>query len=912
MQPTKLDKERNKLSEIKDETKLMRLNHVLANNKLLKIICASIDGVAILFFNYAFSVIFQVGKALKSHGDYQMSFNIVQMFYFKAPWWLYLLIIVFLIGLNVRIVYNMKTSFGDFNINQKGSARWTTIEEIKEQYKAIPEKSIPFSGNGGMLISWEGNTKYIDDSGCNNLIIGITRSGKGEMIVFPTIDIYSRAEKKASMIITDPKLELAPASYDTLIKRGYEVHILNLIDPLDSMGYNPLQLVIDAYKKGEFADADLLCSSFCYSIFNPDEADGDSQFWANNSTFLLSALILAHTEDCLNLDNEINMKRKHKWKKNQERYLALSNQDKEEIDIAANEYKILKEAIKQQSGIEKIKTKRKIDEIECKIELYNYGGQAFVPTTENEKKINMYSILNLFQSLTRIKDADDDSVSALDAYFNHRPDLNPAKAKYGAIEVAGGKTKGSIYSNTLAKLTVFMGEKITKMTMESSVDLEQVGFGDKPIAIFMGIPDYDRSNHFIASVFIRQLYFVLAKKCNIVPSGKCSREVVFLLDEFGNLPAIENMAHIATVCLGRNIRFNLIIQSYAQIQKLYGDDAETIIGNCSNQIYIMTNDNNTAEQFSKSIGNETITNINRVGGKLSMEKSFTEMTEEKPLLNPNELMELTQGQCVVKRTMKRTDLKGNDIKPRSIFNHNETKFKYRYEYMLDDFPSGKTVQQVNKENRYHIKKEERVYDYNEFFRKIEEESTPEAKEQKEIDRIKRKVYENYRFDIRNKEMESYTSVIKDIYEYIQENPYMLLGKKELDVTMEEMKELTVEEAYDLISECNCDQVENLFDEGIYEMDNPCISNSMIQDETQDDTHDKEKNELEIYIRDIPNKAYDLIHTYLSDDDFMSVNVFSEEDVFNMTLNQVIDMMQDKDITEGIINSIIGICKGATE
>ena len=46
----------------------------------------------------------------------------------------------------------------------------------------------------------------------------MTRSGKGEMFVFPIIDILSRAEEKASLVITDPKLELYKSSFQTLKK----------------------------------------------------------------------------------------------------------------------------------------------------------------------------------------------------------------------------------------------------------------------------------------------------------------------------------------------------------------------------------------------------------------------------------------------------------------------------------------------------------------------------------------------------------------------------------------------------------------------------------------------------------------------------------------------------------------------
>lgn len=254
------------------------------------------------------------------------------------------------------------------------------------------------------------------------------------------------------------------------------------------------------------------------------------------------------------------------------------------------------------------------------------------------------------------------------------------------------------------------------MTAESSVNLEDIGFGEKPIAVFLSIPDYDRSNHFIASVFIRQLYFVLAKKATESISGKCTREVIFLLDEFGNIPAIESMANIITVCLGRNIRFNLIIQSYSQLDQLYGDDSQTIIGNCGNKIYIKTDDLGTAKDFSELLGNRTAINTNRSGKVLSMEKTVTEMYEERPLLTLNELMRLRQGECVVKRSMKQSDLHGTTITAYPIFNTGKTAFKYRFEYLTKTFPNPDSIdfKQLKKDNNLEnidgIDLEKRVFD----------------------------------------------------------------------------------------------------------------------------------------------------------------------------------------------------------
>lgn len=178
------------------------------------------------------------------------------------------------------------------------------------------------------------------------------------------------------------------------------------------------------------------------------------------------------------------------------------------------------------------------------------------------------------------------------------------------------------------------------------------------------MPDYDKSNQFLATIFISQLYYVLSKKCSMI-GGKCPREVVFLLDEFGNITPVPEMAHILNVCLGRNIRFDMIVQAYSQIYHLYGEqDGRSIIAGCGNQIYLLTIENNTAKEFSSLIGNKTITSYSRNGrDNLSLDKHISEHQDTQPLLNPNELMELKPGESVVVRVTKRTVLDGRKIKP---------------------------------------------------------------------------------------------------------------------------------------------------------------------------------------------------------------------------------------------------------
>lgn len=72
-----------------------------------------------------------------------------------------------------------------------------------------------------------------------------------------------------------------------------------------------------------------------------------------------------------------------------------------------------------------------------------------------------------------------------------------------------------------------------------------------------------------------------------------------MLDEFGNMPAIDNMDGIMTVCLGRNMLFDLVIQSYSQLETRYDKAFKTIKENCQNHILIMSNDEETIEEISK-------------------------------------------------------------------------------------------------------------------------------------------------------------------------------------------------------------------------------------------------------------------------------------------------------------------------
>ncbi len=181
---------------------------------------------------------------------------------------------------------------------------------------------------------------------------------------------------------------------------------------------------------------------------------------------------------------------------------------------------------------------------------------------------------------------------------------HPARALLAISEVAPSKTRGSFYTAALTTLRLFTSPYINSMTNHS--DYNSVDIGNKKTAVFIILPDEKTTYYSLASLFISQHYEQLVKAAD-ERGGRLFRRVNFLCDEFGNFAQIPDFATKLTVGGGRGIRFNLFLQSFAQLYEKYGKEiAKTIKGNCENWIYLQTDDLETLEEISKKLGNYTV------------------------------------------------------------------------------------------------------------------------------------------------------------------------------------------------------------------------------------------------------------------------------------------------------------------
>lgn len=655
----------NLVSPLKDKSRLMKLEHLLSNNYVLAGVVGVVDLVLFFGMNFVLHTLTSIPGLLLQKVDIadilSAKYLLPTQISFKGS----LVFLGTVIILDAVLVFRIKVSWSEehFNVGQKGTSRFLTEEEIKEEYKEIEPLETRYPGNPGTLISRIGNKFYIDDNVVNNLILGITRSGKGEALIKTDIEIYSRAQSLPSLVINDPKLEHYKVFRKVLEERGYEVHLLNASNPELSMGFNPVTVAVEFYKKREYDMAEMVANSIAHSYFKAEEAVGDMVYFTNAATSLFTAMILASIEDAIAEDEYENEERYQKWS-----HLGEGERRK----------------------------------------------HPFQYRHDNEKTINLYSMIVNFGELVTKPITQDGSKTLLDKFYVDRPAFDRARLKYLGVQVAPSRTKSGVFAEMLRELDIFTLNNVAKMTAESSIDLADIGFGKKPMAIFLATPSYDSSLYKLPTIFIRQMYYVLGRLCD-EGKGKCDRQVKVIFDETGNMPEIELMKIMISMGLGQNISFDLALQNYEQLTDVYGKEiAETIKGNCANHYYLQTQSEDTAIEFSKKLGNKSIIDIQRSGGKLSFNKYFSESIQDRPLLNMNELMELMEGECAIFRVSKRKDLKGNKIKPRPIFNsvENGHYFWYAHEYFPKDrypHPNEVNFLDICVENRSHIKPRERIW-----------------------------------------------------------------------------------------------------------------------------------------------------------------------------------------------------------
>ena len=119
-----------------------------------------------------------------------------------------------------------------------------------------------------------------------------------------------------------------------------------------------------------------------------------------------------------------------------------------------------------------------------------------------------------------------------------------------------------------------------------------------------------------------------------------------IMDEFANIGKIPEFDTKVATIRKYEISTTIILQSLAQMQKMYKDDWSDIAGNCDTSIYLGGGaDTVTTEWVSKLLGKETRVVMNASYGKGGGSTSFNRQGVE--LYSPAQLRTMPEDECIV-------------------------------------------------------------------------------------------------------------------------------------------------------------------------------------------------------------------------------------------------------------------------
>ena len=463
------------------------------------------------------------------------------------------------------------------NNNEYGSARFSTFNEIKRNFKKEKISNIKESG---VPIWFSKDFKYVwfDRETPHYTYLGSTGSGKSVTAVIPMCSFIATAKNKRSVFITDPKGEIFNTTSKMFKDNGYNVLTLDFRHPEMSNHFNILEPIIKEYEKyidyekksivskkdkvkfnnlamTSLAETNRLITSLATMIMQEKTQQKDP-FWNNSARNLLEGLIGFFLEEY----------KKNNIKRNQ---------------ITMTSIRKFQNSSMQEKNFNKFKTY---------IDRKDYGSKSK-------------------DSLTSILNASDNTYKSITAVFGE-------------------------------KMSLFDDVNVANVTSDSDFDFDLLG--REATALFIIVPDEDKVYFTLVTIIVGLLYKELVKLANSKENKKLPVQIDWLLDEFANCPPLADIEALVSVARSRGMRFHFFIQSFSQLDNVYGKEvAQIILDNCG-LIYLKTNTQDTAEQISKRLGKTTISSSS-ISQSLSLldyngNKSTSLMARD--LLTPDEVKQL--------------------------------------------------------------------------------------------------------------------------------------------------------------------------------------------------------------------------------------------------------------------------------
>lgn len=243
--------------------------------------------------------------------------------------------------------------------------------------------------------------------------------------------------------------------------------------------------------------------------------------------------------------------------------------------------------------------------------LWNNGEAATLAASimavcyDNQDHPEYQNLTNVFYFITEMC-SDYRGALPLQFYIDSLPEEHPAKILLAATKVAAMRTRSSFYVSAIMTLKLLTIPAINQMTNASDFDIEKLIDEGKKVIIYLGLPARDKTYFPLASLFLRQISDLIDYVADEKYGGRVPVRWNFIDEEMGNFTKITNMRQQTSFGTGKGIRHFMFIQSYAQLDDVYGEKVSQIIqDNADIKIYLRSPNPTTKKKISEDLGNYT-------------------------------------------------------------------------------------------------------------------------------------------------------------------------------------------------------------------------------------------------------------------------------------------------------------------
>jgi len=273
---------------------------------------------------------------------------------------------------------------------------------------------------------------------------------------------------------------------------------------------------------------------------------------------------------------------------------------------------------------------------------------------QDEKGPNLGKIADMLRNLKR---EDPDIESPVEILFKKLEEKLPNNYACKQFDLFMANFKGQTLLSVLAiassRFSVFDHQAVRDLISNDNMEIET--WQTKKTAVFIAIPETDKTYNFLANLLFVTMLRVLPMTADEILQGKSKNNkpsdllaMRLLMDEFAQIGKIPYFTESQSSVRSRGISMDIVLQALNQLKAVYKDDWKTILNNCSVLLYLGTNDEDTMKYFSMRAGKQTIQqrNYSQSYGQQGSSSDSTQ-TIQRDLMTPDEVARIGVDEALV-------------------------------------------------------------------------------------------------------------------------------------------------------------------------------------------------------------------------------------------------------------------------